>query len=47
MLNLAKVTVFVELSVNYIIKSIAVLWQYVLQAAVCVLGAVHLLAKEI
>jgi hypothetical protein len=35
--NLAKVTVFVELLVKYIVKIVAVQWQYVL----CVLGAVR------
>jgi hypothetical protein len=39
--NLAKVTVFVELSVKYIVKNVAVLWQYVFQSAVCVLGVVR------
>jgi hypothetical protein len=39
--NLAKVTVFVELLVKYIVKIVAVQWQYVLQSVVCVLGAVR------
>jgi hypothetical protein len=30
--NLAKVAVFVELSIKYIVKNIAVLWQYVFQS---------------
>jgi hypothetical protein len=40
--NLAKVTVFVEIiSKKYIVKIVAVQWQYVLQFVVCVLGAVR------
>jgi hypothetical protein len=39
--KLAKVTVFVELLVKYIVKIVAVLWQYVLQSVMYVLGAVR------
>jgi hypothetical protein len=40
--NLAKVIVFVEIiSKKYFVKIVAVLWQYVLQCVVCVLGAVR------
>jgi hypothetical protein len=39
--NLAKVTVFVEILKKYIVTNVAVLWQYVLQPVVCVLGAVR------
>jgi hypothetical protein len=44
--NLAKVTVFVEIiskntPLKYTVKIVAVLWQYVLQFVVCVLGAVR------
>jgi hypothetical protein len=33
---LAEVTLFIELSVKYIAKSFAVLWQHVFQAVVCI-----------
>jgi hypothetical protein len=39
-LILAKVTL-VELSVKYIVKSFAVLWQHAFQVVVCVASAVH------
>jgi hypothetical protein len=35
---------FVELSVKYIVKSFAVLWQHVFQAVVCVSSAVQIVA---
>jgi hypothetical protein len=45
--NLAKVTVFVEIiSKNTLLKIVAVLWQYVLQSIVCVLGAVRRTASS-